>query len=428
MMNKPINNTLAALALAGAALGLGGCLGGGGGGGFDCEAQTEAFDETSAEQGLLQAEVPAEGPFPMAMVLSTSAVNKLLATVLDQDLPAVREEVDIFSVTFQPQLPTIEIASVAQCPGCVITSLAFDIQVDTGVLGEISGGGNARLALPVGLAPISNVKTGLVASMDEASFLDLELTIGDLSTQDVQLVEDVIKNIATDYVRERFGAVEVVRFDSWKLGDDEMLLAARGPMIFPEQGTIVVGLHSNLLLPASTTIEEQAALPEGSELGLQIHPELLLTAMQRMLNTGAIPREYDASGNTDRRGDHQVTLDAMSSSDSDKLNTSFTIWRTGGGLCGFAQVSSDMSLSLDAEGVTLEADNFQITDGEGIGMLLSDAANSWLGGDFLQSLTENMALAINYREFGVEEEGEVQPKANGLKIDGRGLSVFLNLD
>ncbi len=424
------HHTMVVAAATSACLALTGCIGGlgGTGGGFDCTEQSSAFEETSSQQGLLQESVPTEGPFPMAMVLSTSAVNKMLASVLNQNLPSVSQDVGPITVTLQPELPTIEIAAVRDCPQCILSTLGFAVEVDTGILGVIGGSGAASLSLPVNLAPIDNSKTGLMAMMDQATFLDLSVEVAGLSTGDIAIVEQALEVLASDYVREEFGSVEVVQFDSFQLGDDDLFLAARGPVIFPDEGTLVVGLHSNLLLPQTATIEEQARLPEGSELGVQLHPELLLSTMQRLLGVGIIPREYDANGNVDGRGDHQVTLETMSSSnDSDKLKTSFRVWRTGGGLCGFADISSDMSLRVNGSFVELEADNFEVNGGEGIGELLSDAANTWIAGDFMNSLTENMALTVNYRELSQDSEEDLKPQANEVVLDGRGLSVFLNL-
>lgn len=432
MSTQRIRHFIASLTAASASLALAGCLGlGGGGGGFDCEAQSTAFDETASSQGQVQSSVPDDGPFPMAMVLSSDAINTMLTALLDQDLPEISDNtLAPLKITFAPQLPQVQIAAVEGCPSCIFSSLDFDIRVDTGILGAFNGAGSVTMSLPVALAPIDNSQTGLMAMMDQATFVDLSLEVGDLSTRDVVLVEELLEDLATEYVRSEFGSLEVLRLDSWKVGDDDMVLAARGPMIFPEQGTVVLGLHTNLILPSATTIEEQATLPVGSQLGLQIHPDLLLTAMQRLLNIGEIPQEYDADGNVDQRGDHQVTLSAMRAADGDKLNTSFRIWRTGGGLCGFADVSSDMSLRINSSFVELEAENFKVDGGEGIGELLADASSSWIASDFMSALTEQMALTINYREFGVEDgegEGELAPQANEIVIDGRGLSVFMGL-
>jgi hypothetical protein len=365
----------------------------------------------------------------MAMILSTDAVNKLLASILEQDpLRIPDQDLGLLTVRVEPELPTIQIASVQGCPGCVLSNWRFSVQVDLG-LDVINGSASAALALPVGLTDVSGAETGLIASMDEATFLDLEVSVGGLSTSQVGLVDELIREEATRLLRNELGAVELSRFDAWQLGDDELLLKARGPFIFPEEGTMVLGLHTNLALPPTATVVEQATLPEGSEMGIQLHPELMLTVMQRMLNVGVIPRESDANGQADRRGDHQVTLEAMSSSDaSDGLKTSFRVWRTGGGLCGFADVSSDLSMRINGDFVQLEADNFDVEGGEGIGALLTDSSETWLASDFMQSLTENLALTINYRDFGSEEEeGNLEPRTTELVVDGRGLSVFLNL-
>lgn len=425
--HKLMKSAGAMVAVAGAAMTLTSCIDTGSGG-FSCSAQTAAFEQTAQAQGVLQEDAPTDGPFPMAMVLSTDAVNNLLARVLDQNLPSISQDAGGFlTVTLRPELPTVEIAQVAGCPGCILSDLNFGIDVET-PLGTLSGDGAAGLSLPVALAPAGQQQTGLMAMMDEATVTNLSVEVAGLSTGDVALVEETIETLTTRYLRREFGAIEVARLDSWKLGDDDMFLAARGPTIFPEQGTMVIGLHTNLILPTATSVQEQATLPEGSQLGVQIHPDLLLTAMQRLMGVGVIAREYDGNGNADARGDHQVTLSTMRATDSEKLNTSFRIWRTGGGLCGFADISSDMSLRVNGSFVELEAENFTVDGGEGVGGILADAASTWLQGEFMNNLTDQMSLAINYRELSNDSaDDQPEPQANEVIIDGRGLSVFLNL-
>lgn len=421
---KTTNLALGALGLA-SAMSLLGCdaLSSGG---FNCTTQETAYNEEIAQQGILQDTIADVGPFPMALVVSTDGVNTLLSTILDQDLPMIEQDVGgILTLRFQPQLPQIQIATVPDCPGCVMTSMDFDIQVGNSLLGFTNGRGAAAMSLPIALAPIDNRSTSLMAMMDEASFMDLELEVGGLSTSDSQLVRNVLVDLATDYVREEFGSQEISKINSWELGQGDMTLAARGPMIFPDQGTLLIGLNSNLSLPQTVSLEQQAALPEGAQMGLQIHPGMLLGATQRLMVEGSIASQYDLDGDASESGDNHVSLMAMDTN-TDSLSTVFRVWRTGGGLCGFVDLASSMSMSVDTEKVQISVDDIQVMDGEGSGQFISE--NAWLASGFMDSLTDALSLQVNYNDFAVEGKDRMAvPQANSINLDNRGLSVFLNL-
>jgi hypothetical protein len=85
-----------------------------------------------------------------------------------------------------------------------------------------------------------------------------------------------------------------------------------------------------------------------------------------------------------------------------------------------------MSMTADTESVQIQLNDLEIVDSTGSGQFVEQGA--WLGGDFLQSLTENLSLAVNYKDFAVEgERMKAVPSANSVTIDGRGVSVFLGL-
>lgn len=430
MNAQRLQNLLAPAALAAvSALALAACDGISGSG-FNCAVQDLAYEEEISQQGALQSSVPDAGPYPMALVLNTDSLNMLLSTVLDRDLPMVEQELETplgnLDIQVQPALPQLEIAAVEGCPGCILTSMDFEIAIGNNVIGFTNGRGAASLSLPIGLAPSGLKSTSLMAQMDEATFQNISLQIEGFDTEDYPELDNILEDIATDYLRQELGAQEISTIKSWELGQGDMVLAARGPVIFPEQKTLLVGLHSNLSLSPTATLDEQATLPEGSVMGLQFHPELLLGTSQRLMTEGEIPASYDEDGATDDEGNNQVSLMAMQTTDDNDLRTTFRVWRTGGGLCGTLDMASSMSMTADTESVQIQLNDLEIVDSTGSGQFVEQGA--WLGGDFLQSLTENLSLAVNYKDFAVEgERMKAVPSANSVTIDGRGVSVFLGL-
>ncbi|MEL6178961.1 MAG: hypothetical protein AAFS10_08400, partial [Myxococcota bacterium] len=397
------------------------------GGGFDCTAQTTNYDTATANTGLLVDTVPVDGPFPMAMVLSQDGVNNLLATVLDREFQSVTIEDSGYSIRIKPSLPIIQLENFTDCPTCVLANMDLDIE-RVEVFGINLGSATAvtTIGLPVSMQAKNNTTTGLMAEMNNATIRNLDLNLSGFSLSDVPLLQDLVTDWATSYVQTEFGATELVELDSWQVSDD-VLLAARGPVIFPEQRTILLGLHTNLSLPGTASLQQQATLPQNTQMGLQFHPDLLLGMVQRLMTEDTIPTDYDEQGNFTGGGDHRISMSAMTASETGAgLRTDFRIWRTGGGLCGFADVSSTLAAQISGDDVRFTAQDFEITGGDGIGQFLDQS--QWLAGDFIESMTRNIELTVNYKEMGFEgEEKEIVPKANALTIDGSGLSVFLDL-
>ena len=409
-----------------AALGLGASCNGAGGG-FDCTVQTENYETATANMGALVDTVPDIGPFPMAMVLSQDGVNNLLATVLDREFQSFPIEGEGYTVRIRPSLPTIQLESLEGCATCVLANMNLDIE-SVKVLGVDLGSAEALvgLDLPVNMKSKSNSATGLMVGMNQATVSDLDIDVSGFSLSQVPGFQQLVEGWATDYVRSEFGETELVEMESWQVSDD-VLLAARGPMIFPEQRTILLGLHTNLSLPGTATLQQQATLPAEAQMGLQFHPDLLLGMVQRLMSEDTIPTDYDEQGNFTGNGDHRISMSAMTASESGEgLRTDFRVWRTGGGLCGFADISSTLAAQISGDNVQFTAQDFQVTGGDGVGQFLDQS--DWLAGDFIGAMTRNIELTVNYKELSFEgEDKEIVPKANSLTIDGSGLSVFLDL-
>lgn len=395
------------------------------GGAFDCPAQQTSYQSAIANDGVLQDSIAEEGPFPMAMVMSADAVNTMLRGVLDQSLPPIVVSDSGATLTAHPSIPIVQIVSIADCPSCVLADMEFDMDVEVPFLGTQSGTGAVTMALPVSMQPKGTTATGLIAQLDQADILSLDIDINGFALSDFPGIQSAFEDETTSYVREEFGATEVVELDSWKIGAGDVMLAARGPMLFPESGTILMGLNTNLSLPPGATLAEQATLPEDAQMGMQFHPELLLSMSKRLMTEGEIPQDLDEDGNEDSAGNNHVSMDSMVPSDG-MLHTAFTVWRTGGGVCGFAKVGTDMALSINESQIDMAATNVQIEDSDGAGDFVN---NQWIAGDFLKELTNNLELTVNYKEFSVEGDGKtVVPSATSLNVTGQGLSIYMDLN
>jgi hypothetical protein len=412
------------------------------GAGFDCTEQSSALEQTEAAQGILNEGLPTyddmpeeERAYPMALVLNTDAINTMLAAVLDQELPAIKQDLGgLLEIEVQPALPLIQIGQAND----ILASLDMEVSVGNDLLGHTNGMAAATMSLPVELAPQGDKSTSFMARMDQAEFLDIELGIGGLSTGDSRLVSNFLADLATDILQSEYGATEVTSINSWELGDGDMLLAPQGLRISGASNTILFGLGSNVAVSSdgmfhAEELAAQSTIPDDAQVGLHLHPSLLLGVTQRLMSEGHIERSYDEDGASDEDGLHQVTLMNMglaqggdNESSPSALNTEFRIWRTGGGLCGFADVSSNLSAQVTGSEVVVDISDLRVTDGEGVGQFFSEA--SWLAGDFLDALTDQLSLTLNYKDFSVDGEGGmVVPEANALTLNGTGVSVYLDL-
>ena len=144
-----------------------------------------------------------------------------------------------------------------------------------------------------------------------------------------------------------------------------------------------------------------------------------------------IPRRYDGDGRPDEGAPYGVTMRALepSSVADDILDLVFRVWRTDGDFCGFADTQTPLRLSIEDGAVEVSAGEIRVTGGEGVGRKIADEQelveeNMGLVEQFLRSLTEQLALTINYEDFSTAG-GELALEAEHVYIDEQ---VHLQLD
>ncbi|MCA9563850.1 MAG: hypothetical protein KC561_10190, partial [Myxococcales bacterium] len=164
------------------------------------------------------------------------------------------------------------------------------------------------------------------------------------------------------------------------------------------------------------------------DIGMQFHPELIQTMVQRMMVEGHVSRSYDLTGEAADDGDHKITLQVMESAPNDLLRTGFRLWRTSGGFCGWADIQADLGLAISDQELRLDVDNIAITDGAGAGEILASADN-FFQSEFVSDMIDVSEFTINYREFILpdQKQAELGAESFRLELDGTGLSVYLNI-
>jgi hypothetical protein len=398
-----------------------------------CSEYSTQYDEELQKSGLLADAIP-QSPenFPMGVVINNRAVNYLFAKLADTALPELRESFQVLgqriTLVVAPEIPLLAIGGDERCRECLAAAVPFGIGIGINNTNPPLGGGQMQAQMPVSMLAQDDRKTSLVAQFEGLTVTGLTVDLpSNIPASVLNPAQDIAADLLTTYLQTRFASARIATFDSWELGRGEILLAGRGPFIFPEQETMLIAMQSNLKLEGAPDLEVQSTLPEGADIGFVFHPGLLLSLSQRMNYEGVVQNSVDDAGNS-AAGDsssNRVTLQTMSTTDDGLLRTGARLWRTGS-LCGTADLSASLGLSVGPGQFAFTVQDVEITGGEGFGSLLN--ADTWAGGEFINSLVNTLDITVNYDQiFGGETGDEAEMGAFAFNIDGRGISVYLNV-
>jgi hypothetical protein len=398
----------------------------------NCSDFDQQYQDDLATSAVLNETIPATPEnFPMGVVLNNRAVNYLFARLAETNLPEIRESFRVLgqevTIVIAPEIPLLAIGGNDACRECLAASVPFGIGVGFNNENPPLGGGQLDAQMPVTMLAIDNRKTALTAQFEGLTVTGLTVEIpGDLPSNVLDPAEDIAARALTSYLQTRFRSARIATFDSWELGAGEILLAGRGPFIFPEQETMLVAMQSNLPLTGAPDLQVQSAMPEGADIGFVFHPGLLLSLTRRMNYEGVVENSVNDEGNSfDGDSSNKVTLQTMESTDEQLLRTTARLWRTDS-LCGTADLSASLGLSVGPGQFAFTIQDVEITGGEGFGSLLN--ADSWAGGQFIDSLVDTLNITINYDQiFGGEEGSPAEMGPFQFNIDSRGVSVYLNV-
>ncbi len=397
----------------------------------DCTAYEVEYESYFLAGGNLRPVVPdTPDDYAMAMILNTAAVNELFRRLGDTDFPVLSSTVDVLgmeiTVGVQPDIPNLSIGGTVSCPDCfhadvdVTPFLAingYQIPAGAGVLG---------VQMPVGMIPLDDRQTELVAFFQDLEVTELDVDLGnDIANSYYDYIEPVLTLLLTEYLQWRFENALIATFDSWPLGRGEVLLAPRGPFIYPEFETMVMPIQTNLILDSFTPLEDQIDLPAGADIGIVFHPNLLVAMARRMTYENVIPEGYGGDGNAVPDGPVKLTVSHMDSDPMGLLRTNARLWMLED-LCGTADMSVSMGITADTESFTLAVSDVAITEGEGFGAVLAEA--DWMISEMTDSLVNVMEVTINYDQMFGGEEGELAEMSPfEFNIDGRGMTFYFNL-
>jgi hypothetical protein len=406
----------------------------------ECTFRNEQYQQILAVEGSLHEEIPDQAPYPMALIISQNSINRILQDVSDTALSPI--EFGIVKVL--PQLPIVKIESIDQCDTCIVVDLSFDIEIDA-ILDTLQAKGTARYQFPIRMQR-NEQDTQVFAEFDQSKFQRLGFSTGQAFVDEaLSLVEEQIKSYVNDQLQDYLGAVELFSIEAWQLGEGAIRILAAGPIMSPENKTLVIGLHTNLVQPLSQSVALEPSLPKGVDIGLQMHPELLQVILQRMLHEGVISRSYNESGErisgervSGERVNTKEDIDAFdltlssiksSSKQSQALDLGFTLWRTKGILCGSVEVHTDLNLSIGEQGLAVSADQIRLQNAQGSFGLVASQVETWIKSDFMNEIIDLSALTLNYNELSVSSQSVVKLEASefNFNLNGHGINLYFNL-
>ncbi len=399
--------------------------------GSTCTSYQSSYAETLSESANLLTEVPESAEqFPMALVINQRALNTMFSQLTNTDVPELTDSTRVLgqtvSVSVQPTIPLLQIGGTDACPDCIRASVPFDIGGSVAGVNLPRGLGSVDVQMPIRLVPQPEGRTALVAEFQDVSILNLDMDLGRGVTDQVfNAIEPMASNLLTNYLQARFSDARIATMSPWVIGSGEVLLAGRGPFVFPEEGSVVIAMQSNLPLSELPGIAVDAMLPEGADVGVIFHPEVLGAMARRMTFERVIPQQYDESGQASGSGNMKLTMGDITGTTDGLLRTSSTLWRTGS-FCGAVDVVAAMGLNVSDSGFRLNVSDVAFENGTGAGMLLS--SSSWVTSGFISSLTNVLETTINYDQlFGGEAEAQTEMGAFEASVDGAGITAFFNL-
>lgn len=424
---------------------------------FDCDNQAMKFNaQAIAEIDPLLDEVPTTGPFPVAVQITGTGLNKLLANIIDDGVPfsgtvpfgpLPQGPAD---ATFAPTTaPELRLQPTPGCKDCVVFHLEFGVQLATPEMPVSSGYGFVDLQIPIRLdvdaaAGVSTLvaeygNARIVPESPDCTAEDITpcrfyLAVFGFDSEQHSMLAGALKRFMQEEIAANYGDVELLTVGSWDIGEGAVSLLAQDVAIQPELDKIVLGMHTNLPLAKGVGLDVSQPLPEGSVLTVSMDPRIMLPMAHRMLEEGNIARTYDEEGNPDPHGIYGVTLEDLEANaeGEQRFDSSFRVWRTAEGYCGYAvaEMPLEIASTPPALGIAVTAGKAEVVEGEGIGAAAQDEEelvdeNEHLIDRFRTDLAAQLSDTVNFSAIDLEENTIVFSN-QGSELGPAALTTYLD--
>ncbi len=414
-----------------------------------CDTYTGELADLLETRGALLPAVPEVEPYPMVVALGDTALQELVRGAADDFSAAL--EAGPFQIQFSSTAQNITLGAHGDCDTCIKVdfenlklSIYFgDPGEDDGgeipLIGNITAAGEMTLGLPISVER-SNEVSYLVADFNNLVLRDQDLELSllseqaeDLSLDEFKAVKDFLRETITDRLSAEFGKTDLLEMRPWKLGSENVVLAARKVFINSEENTLVIGAATNLDIPVGAGLNTKIALGESDYMSVRFHAELLEKMSQRMLEEGEIPRIYNDNGDPDPNGPISVTIESMDTTDNSnaRVDTVFRVWRTDDQYCGWAEAAMPLFMEIEESAqIGVRAGELNVLQGAGVGALVATDEelvedNKEIVEVFKAELAEQVALTVDYKALDTPN-GVFQLFTTGVVSTEEGIEVGLN--
>lgn len=395
--------------------------------------------------------------FSMALVLNQTSINKLFRASANWNFAG-----------FDVELPTIQVggcrpnADYDDFTGAKISSdnclsLVFGMGIGT-------YGVNVTLGVPVTTAikgkdenDGKGLRTSIFADLPKAQLLDASLKSGNSVSSLNPLAKNLIETGIKSLLKGQLKRVFLFDVSAWKMGNGNIQLLAGGPVTNDKEGTLTLGMYSNIDLgipdeslgeTARVTWEE--SFPKDAEVGLHIHPDLIRGILSLMFHEQFIADDLTldtASASSSAPNAFEVTMADMTEYPMQTLMTCGDEWRdyfTVGlrmwstkDVCGYFDILAGFNLDASTSKFEIGVGNIRAGKAKGIGALAKFGIDTITNTQTFQDLMKQATLSLNYDQFSVptskgSEDGitdvkQVATDAVDFHVDGNGISLYLNL-
>ncbi len=426
--------------------------------GADCNQTKTDYTKTVTKQGSLLSIETVESrmerypkDFSMALVLNEKSINKLFQASANWDFGGV-----------EVGLPTIQVGgcrlgSSGTSTGAQITS---DNCLSLVFNATVSGQGvNVTLGVPITTAikgkdqnDGKGLRTSIFADLTQFQILNVAFNNNKLPSFLKEPVEIALKELLKGNLKRVF----LFDVSAWKMGNGNIQLLAGGPVTNEKEGTLTLGMYSNIDLgipdeslgeTARVTWEE--SFPKDAEVGLHIHPDLIRGILSLMFHEQFIASDVTldtASASSAAPSAFEVTMADMTEYPMQTLMTCGNEWRdyfTVGlrmwstkDVCGYFDLLAGFKLGASTDKFELGIGNIRAGKAKGIGALAKIGLDAITNTKTFQDLVEQATLSFNYDQFSVPTEkgsedgntevAQIATSAVDFRVDGNGISLYLN--
>lgn len=414
-----------------------------------CPEYEQQFQEEIAQEGKLIDTINPVGDYSMALVLNASSINKLFRAATEWNY--VLGDKSTFGLVLQ--VPEIQVGgcrqgNYAQYTGDYNNCLSFEIPIEAYVAGEVYGM-SAKFGVPVDVIIQSDQsRSSVYADLSRAQILNLSFgSAGTLNSTVTVILETLLRDFLLDGILESEHMFDIA---AWELGDNNIRMLAGAPRINETEGTMTLGMYSNIFFSKTSSVTWDEAFPKDAEIGIHIHPDLIRGVLSRMLAEGHIDdsvelKDINATMGSTTPG-FKVSManiakeypqDVLLTYDADWMNYftfAFRLWSTDT-FCGYMDLLAGLKVELSDQKFKIGLGNLHAGKSAGAMSLSAAIFNTIEETSFFQQALNFVNFSFNFDQLTVSDQssaGGTMRKAEmgaehfQFNVNGNGISLYLN--